>query len=884
MKLRLRWMFLVPGVLLAACAPETTGPRTVDGGDDVAADVTPIDDTVTEDLPRVDARIDARVDASDDVPTDGKPTDLGDDVAKDVTEDTPPTDIGDDVPPTDIGDDVPPTDIGDDVPPTDGGTDVPPVDVGTDVPPTDGTVDVPSVDVIVDVPRPDVPTPDVPSSCALPLQRALTLPSDRAMGTTSGTGRIGMSTCAAVGGPEHVYPLHVAARTGLQLSTEGSMYDTVLLLRRTCDSAAATSEIACNDDAPGGTTSFLRRVVDPGDYFVVVDQYGNADGRGGMYNLAVTSVTPAANADCATPATLTPGTVAMGNTTGGAAPGTACINNEWGPQVFYSLTIPAGQRATVTATPMGTPAWRAIVRAQTSCTAGSCLASGASAMAGAAASEVIDNRGTTPLTVVVSVASGTGPTGGAFSLSAALSTPPTAPANATCSMATAVADGAVIPAANPGLGTTRLNGVCIGGAQGTSLFYSASIPPRSTLEFTATPSGMWDPVIRFLNNCAATSCLASTDAAGAGAAETLRWTNTGTSAQTVYAAVSSFDASASGTFDGRVRVLPPPINTTCASATLLTSGMTLTAQNSSAGIENLTGPCLPTATGTVLYYQVRVGAGDQLTLRARPSAGVDPVIRLLDACGASSCLANANTAGVNAVETLVYRNTGADRTLTVAVGGATNATNGFFDLDVNVRHEYVESSVARACDDMTGGTAVMGLAGDDTVSAIADLPFAFTLYGERELEFAVSSNGLLQLFPSLMGATTNTYDNQPIPTAAAPNRFVAAFWDDLLPVMGSTVTTRTFGTAPARRFVVQWGSFAIFGDDTARLTFQAKLFEGSNAIELHYCTLTPGMMTGRATGDSATIGIESADGASGVQHSHNAAMSVSTTAAIRFTP
>jgi len=178
----------------------------------------------------------------------------------------------------------------------------------------------------------------------------------------------------------------------------------------------------------------------------------------------------------------------------------------------------------------------------------------------------------------------------------------------------------------------------------------------------------------------------------------------------------------------------------------------------------------------------------------------------------------------------------------------------------------------------------MGVGGDDTVSAITDLPFAFTFYDERELEYAVSSNGLLQLFPTLMGTTTNTYDNQPIPTAAAPNRFVAAFWDDLLPVMGSSVLTRTIGTAPNRRFVVQWTNFSVFGDDTARMTFQAKLFETSNAIELHYCTLTAGMMGGRITGDSATIGIESADGVGGRQHSYNAATSVSTTAAFRFAP
>ena len=65
---------------------------------------------------------------------------------------------------------------------------------------------------------------------------------------------------------------------------------------------------------------------------------------------------------------------------------------------------------------------------------------------------------------------------------------------------------------------------------------------------------------------------------------------------------------------------------------------------------------------------------------------------------------------------------------------------------------------------------------------------------------------------------------------------------------------------------------------------QAKLFEGSNAIELHYCTLTAGMMADRITGASATVGIESSTGTAGRQHSLDTAMSVNTTSGIRYTP
>jgi hypothetical protein len=739
-----------------------------------------------------------------------------------------------------------------------------------------------------DASPPDVAPPDASdagSACPFPTQRPLMLPTDSVMTTLSGMNRITMA-CVPVGGPDHIYPLRVSARSGVMISTN-AMFDTVLMLRRACNSTMG--ELACVDDIPGSTNSLIRRVLDPGDYYVVVDQYGSG-GMGGPYTLNVASYAPAANSECAMATTLTPATPVTGNTTTGGASANTCVTDQWGGQLFYTLTIPPGQRATVTATPMGMPAWRAVVRAQSSCMATACLANGISPMPGAPATQVVDNRGATPLTVIVTVASTTPLAGGTFSLSATLSASPTPPANATCSMARTVMDGSVVMGENAALGTTRLNTVCLGGAQGTSLFYRVTVPSRSTLRFTATPTGMWDPVIRLLNTCAATSCLASVNSVASGMPETLNWLNTAAAPQEVFVAVGSNDASNSGTFNATVRILPPPTNTTCRAATAVTSDTPLTDQNAAAGVENATGACLPTSTGTVLYYSVRVPAGNQLTATVTPAPGVDPVLRLLDACGATSCLASANAGAVNVTETLQWTNPGPDRTVYLAVGGNTNATNGPFSLAVNVRREYTVTSVPRACDDMTGGTTLMGLTGDDTTTGLLDLPFPFIFYGERQLEYSVSSNGLVQLWPSLMGSPSTSFNNVAIPTPDPPNRFIAAFWDDLFPLpasMGmpaSSVLTRTLGTAPNRRFVIQWTNYSIYDDQRARLTFQAKLFEGSNAIELHYCTLTPGMQPNRASGESATIGIESPDGRAGVQFAFNRANAVNTMNALRFTP
>ena len=124
---------------------------------------------------------------------------------------------------------------------------------------------------------------------------------------------------------------------------------------------------------------------------------------------------------------------------------------------------------------------------------------------------------------------------------------------------------------NAAAGITRLNGVCLAGAQGTSLYYRAVVPARATLVFNATPVGAWDPALRLLNGCAATACLASVNAGGNSAAETLRWTNTGTAPATVYVTASSVDAAVSGTFNGTVQILPPPTNGLCSAATAVTS-------------------------------------------------------------------------------------------------------------------------------------------------------------------------------------------------------------------------------------------------------------------------------------------------------------------------
>ncbi|MCA9613148.1 MAG: hypothetical protein KC586_10395, partial [Myxococcales bacterium] len=133
------------------------------------------------------------------------------------------------------------------------------------------------------------------------------------------------------------------------------------------------------------------------------------------------------------------------------------------------------------------------------------------------------------------------------------------------------------------------------------------------------------------------------------------------------------------------------------------------------------------------------------------------------------------------------------------------------------------------------------------------------------------------------GSPSTAFSNSSIPTSGGPNAFVAPFWDDLRPNSGADVTTFVQGSAGSQRLVVQWTNWrATSTADSQQLTFQAHLVEGSNAIELHYCSMT-GMSGSLHTGSSASIGVENTAGTAGLQISYDTADAVATGSGFRIT-
>jgi hypothetical protein len=157
---------------------------------------------------------------------------------------------------------------------------------------------------------------------------------------------------------------------------------------------------------------------------------------------------------------------------------------------------------------------------------------------------------------------------------------------------------------------------------------------------------------------------------------------------------------------------------------------------------------------------------------------------------------------------------------------------------------------------LAAGT-VLPLEGDDT-SLSVPLPFAFPFYGATYRTVTVSTNGSL----NVTGADTPP-SNVPVPDESPPDGAVHAFWDDLVVDGASSVRTGPTGTAPDRRFVVEWRDVAFYGVPGARVTVQAVLFEDGE-IEVSYRGLGEGPIE---RGSGATVGLEAPGGQSGFSFS-----------------
>jgi len=176
------------------------------------------------------------------------------------------------------------------------------------------------------------------------------------------------------------------------------------------------------------------------------------------------------------------------------------------------------------------------------------------------------------------------------------------------------------------------------------------------------------------------------------------------------------------------------------------------------------------------------------------------------------------------------------------------------------------------------GTIIHSGFADDRRWGTFPIGFDFDFFGISYTEFYVNSNCLVML-----GAHSNAFNNLSIPDDTKPDNFIAAFWDDLVVDATGDIMYQTIGTAPNRKLIIQFKNMTFWGSDILLGTIQVILYEGSNNIQIQYRNIVD-LVSGRASGSSATIGLENEDGTAGVLSSYNTAGYIYSGKAILYTP
>ncbi|MFE7328085.1 S8 family serine peptidase [Streptomyces sp. NPDC057565] len=193
----------------------------------------------------------------------------------------------------------------------------------------------------------------------------------------------------------------------------------------------------------------------------------------------------------------------------------------------------------------------------------------------------------------------------------------------------------------------------------------------------------------------------------------------------------------------------------------------------------------------------------------------------------------------------------------ISVSGDTTA-----DFSLTLRLDTFRTACRTGTAAWVEGDTKLNLVGDDVVTSTA-LPFAFPFYGRSYSTAWINTNGLI----SFGGASTFFY-NTAIPTAAAPNAALYPFWDDLaVDAKAGGVYTKAYGTAPHRKFVIEWRKIHPFGI-TQSFSFSAEISE-TGAVTYRYKDVPS---DGRFQGNSATIGVENANGTDALQYSNDEAV------------
>ncbi|BBH71582.1 peptidase S8 [Actinoplanes sp. OR16] len=179
------------------------------------------------------------------------------------------------------------------------------------------------------------------------------------------------------------------------------------------------------------------------------------------------------------------------------------------------------------------------------------------------------------------------------------------------------------------------------------------------------------------------------------------------------------------------------------------------------------------------------------------------------------------------------------------------------DITLDAARDRFGHTCGAASEDYRPGAERLDLIGDDGTAEVS-LPFAVPFYGVTHDRAWVSTNGVIGF-----GTALAAYQNGALPSSAAPNDALYPFWDDLVVDDAGGIFTRSDADA----FVVEWRNARFYGEDGSGRISVSAILHRDGTITYRY----RGLSGVRATGVSATIGIEDAAGGDALAHAVNAA-------------
>lgn len=473
-----------------------------------------------------------------------------------------------------------------------------------------------------------------------------------------------MGSCTFRTGPDRVYTVDVPAGKRLEFTVTPSSTATLdawLALTPTATCAMACEATA--DTGSGGdpeTVKIINRGSTVVTYTVVVDSWSGT----GTFDVSAVLTTPAADEVCAGATALTAAAPLTNQTTAGYDSdygfGTNCASSGVvAGDRAYLVSVPAGQRGTVTITPIngdgGTfgPSLSLVEGPATNCEVMPRVCAGGVAGATTVRSVSYYNQSASAKDVYAIVDS-FAPAGGNFDLSYAAGVP--AADDLCTTAATVLTSGTPLTSTLSGFVSDYNSGDnCSSGASGPDRVFRFTVPALQVATLVATPAdvtGMGpDLVLNVIETSAAVcdsatrSCAAGINDTYEGEVETLAYVNVSNQAQQVFVVVGDFNPRSSNTgFTLDATNAAIPSGEVCQTATVIsasgvTAGLSWMGFSGQYSFSDSSCAYYP---GADRVFSITLNANQTLTATVTPDASgmADPSVSLIEG-PATNCVADA---------------------------------------------------------------------------------------------------------------------------------------------------------------------------------------------------------------------------------------------------